>query len=237
MSRQPLMAKLICKYTPVYVDMNGRVYIGREIERTQIFELPNTSIIDMPPTNLCKTQTSGFGYARPQFGCNNVNSPTPTPNTREKRAGNLNAFFSSPASLRGLLADLLPGLTPLARRMVNLSPLIALPLAATLDVADGRGVRQSIKANAGGFGAGYLTNTAVAALTKHAIEVSFAARAATAGRAAIASGRIGKWGGALIGFIAGFFAYDFVSDLMHELPDSSDWADPWHDDWLFIPSP
>ena len=67
MPAQPLIANVRCRCTPVYVDMDGRLYIGREIERTQIFELPDTSIIDMPPTNGCKTKTSRFVHTRPQF--------------------------------------------------------------------------------------------------------------------------------------------------------------------------
>ena len=240
MPYQPLVAEVRCRCTPVYVDMDGRLYAGHEIIKTLKIELSNTSATVHSSANLCKTKTSGFGYTRPPFGCNSTDSSTdtaetmtPTPNTSEEKARNLSIFFSSPSSLRGLLAEILPGLSPSARTMISLSPLTLLPLGITLDVANGRDLSRATAANAGGFGAGYLASKLIGALMKHPDAVRFAARMGM-------QGARGNVAGALIGFIAGFVGYSLASDLIYEmpdLPDSSDWGHYGYDDWLFIPSP
>ena len=51
MPTQPLVAEVSCRCTPVYVDMGGRVYIGREMERTPKIELPNTNTTGQSSTD------------------------------------------------------------------------------------------------------------------------------------------------------------------------------------------
>ena len=232
MSCQPLMAKLICKYTPVYVDMNGRVYIGREIERTQIFELPNTSIIDTPPTNQCKTQTSGFVYARPQFGCNNVNSSTPTSNKREKEIRNTQTLAN--IIIKGRTAVILQLIKDLSASVLNAvkgySHGLSYIANVGADVAAGRSFPRAVKGNA----VAAATTSGAVAITGFGADKLIAYLASSPGRLAFSwrwGGKWRNWGLTLIGAGVAYLVYPLVHDPMVDGP-APERDIPY--DWMFL---
>ena len=228
------MAKLICKYTPVYVDMNGRVYIGREIERTQIFELPNTSIIDMPPTNLCKTQTSGFVFNRPPFGCNNVNSPTPTSDTDEKGIRKVQTVAN--VIIKGRTAAILQLIKDLSASVLNAvkgySHGLSYVANVGADVAVGRSFPRAAKGNL----AGAVVSTGAGAFTRFGADKLIAYLASSPGRLAFA----GRWGGkgrnlaiTLIGAGVAYLVYPLVHDPIVDGPPPKSGRDVPYD-WIFL---
>ena len=246
MPAQLLMAEVRCRYTSVYIDIFGRVYIGREMERTQKITLPNTSIADISSTNLCKAKTSRFGYTLPPFGCNNAGSSTDsTTNTRtprsylsEEDADSYKHLISSPAYLRGLFVDMTKAVPRHVSSLFGLTAVPLIPAMITLDIASGRDPWHATAANTIGFTAGYGASgyaaKAAGVLIKHlpALRV--------AGRTAMMGARVGNVAGALAGFIAGIIAYSLVSDQVYEILDSpsksSDWGYYGYDDW-FIRDP
>ena len=235
MPAQPLVAEVSCRCTPVYVDMDGRLYVGREMTKTQKIEIPNTAITGPSSTNLCKTKTSKFGYTLPPFGCNNTYSPidsaanAESTETSEDRTTLIKNAISFPVYARGLFVDMLNVVPRRLSSLFGLTALPILPAMITLDIASGRDPWRATKANVGGFAAGYKASNVVGTLVKNAARVRFA------GRTAMMGARAGNVAGALVGFVAGIIAYEVAYSIIDKIPDSSDRAFYGYDDFFSDP--
>ena len=220
MPAQPLMAEVPCRYTPVYVNMDGRLYIGREMEKRLKFEIPNTSIIDIPPTN----RTSRIGY--PHY--NATNADTTETNTLKEQLRWSKTFLNSPVALRGAIGNALP---LEAATTLRHAARVALPVKIVADYAGGHSLLESTTANVIAFEAGYLVSRATVILMKHSYEVTLAARLAMAGHVGMIAARSGNIAITLIGLIVGFLAPPAVSNYILTRKDHYRRAYPTYDDW------
>ena len=231
MSRQSLMAELHCKFTPVYMDMNGRVYLGREIEKILQIEIPNTSIIDIQPTNLCKTQTSGFVYARPPFGCNNVNSSadttettTPTSDTREKGLRWAQTTVNAQSSFRSAIYNFIetsPSLRFLAKVT---SQAFLLPFNAGVEYMRGYNAGTAIKAHVSAATVSGIASAITSYAISNSPRLAFATSWSIKGRNPVVM---------LIAWGVAYAVYPRVKDTILDGAPPRDTGAPYRDDFIW----
>jgi len=219
MSRQSLMAELHCKFTPVYIDMNGKVYIGREIEKILQTEIPNTSIIDTPPTNLC-TQRPQFGHARIPFGCNNVNSSTPRSNRSEDAIDFTQTLVNAQSSFRLAVLNFIEMSTNLRFAANTIAKAFLLPFNAAVEGMRGYDLERAITSHLSAATLSTMANYVTAYAISNSPQLAFATRVSIRGRHPLVM---------LIGWGVAYVAYPLVKDyILDGEPAREDWG-TWED--------
>jgi|GEM_PF-6193581 hypothetical protein len=218
--------RLACRYTPIYVDMHGRLYAGQEVIKVLETEPLAASSKNPLKTDYDKTHTSGSRYSRPQFGCHGMKAsastagPTkPEPSLSEETASTIKYALSSPAYSKELIAGVLKSVPPNVRSLIGLTSLpLAIMGGIVLDCASGRDLKPATVANVSGVSAGFAISSYVEAAIRASFNMRYVAQAAMMGAGAVSGGAT------LLGILAGIVAYNIVSGVVYALLELYDYS-------------